>query len=151
MGMIFPYKPFKAISPVFPLGGRLVRPKTLIMATLLGPTGTHIDDCLADSGADDTVFPESVAATPGIGLTNAPTATATGISLASAPIRYARVTLRIAAQAERREWQAWVGFTAARLRWPLLGFAGFLQFFTATFDGEAERLEVKVNGLYPGT
>lgn len=52
---------------------------------------------------------------------------------------------------EFREWEAWAGFTAARMRQPLLGFAGFLQYFTATFDGEGEKLELAVNRLYPGT
>ena len=34
---------------------------------------------------------------------------------------------------------------------PLIGFAGFLQFFTATFHGDREQVELTVNALYPGT
>ncbi|MBY0228883.1 MAG: hypothetical protein K2W96_06375 [Gemmataceae bacterium] len=151
MGMIFPYRQMRAIAPVIALGGRLTRPKPIITATLIGPMGTHVDGCLVDDAADDTVFPDWVAAKIGIDLSNAPIGAATGISLAHAPIRYARAVFRISAQAERREWEAWVGFTSARMRWPLLGFAGFLQFLTATFDGEGEKLELAVNGLYPGT
>ena len=52
---------------------------------------------------------------------------------------------------EQREWPAWVGFTAASMPYPVLGFAGFLQFFTATFHGEREEVELTINGLYPGT
>jgi hypothetical protein len=59
--------------------------------------------------------------------------------------------LKIADLREQREWRAWVGFTSVPLKYPLLGFAGFLQFFTATFDGEREQLELTVNNLYPGT
>jgi hypothetical protein len=33
----------------------------------------------------------------------------------------------------------------------LLGFAGFLQFFTATFRGDREEVELAVNVLYPGS
>jgi hypothetical protein len=44
-----------------------------------------------------------------------------------------------------------VGFTSCRLRHALLGFAGFLEFFTATFHGDREEVELAVNGLYPGT
>jgi hypothetical protein len=66
-------------------------------------------------------------------------------------VRYAEVTLRIADNQEQREWKAWVGFTAARLRQPLLGYAGFLQYFTATFHGDREEVELTVNPTYPGT
>jgi hypothetical protein len=32
-----------------------------------------------------------------------------------------------------------------------LGFAGFLQYFTATLHGDREQVELAVNALYPGT
>lgn len=66
-------------------------------------------------------------------------------------IRYAQVTLRLTDGTEFREWPAWVGFTSARLKRPLLGFAGFLQFFTATFFGDREQLELATNPLDPGS
>ena len=50
-----------------------------------------------------------------------------------------------------REWEAWVGFTPVRLKRSLLGFAGFLQYFTAAFHGDREEVELTVNRLYPGT
>jgi hypothetical protein len=52
---------------------------------------------------------------------------------------------------EQREWPAWVGFTPAKLQSPLLGFAGFLQFFTATLRGDREEVELTINSLYPGS
>ncbi len=119
--------------------------------TLIGPTGTHLDRALIDTGSDDTVFPEAVAARVGIDLTGAPSRTAAGVGRVPAPLRYAEVTLRLTDGVEFREWRAWVGFTAAALRQPLLGYAGFLQFFTAVFDGEHEEVELTVNALYPGT
>jgi hypothetical protein len=76
---------------------------------------------------------------------------AEGVGLANVPLRYAEVTLRITDGQEHREWQAWVGFTASRLRRPLLGFAGFLQFFESNFQGDLEQVELTVNRLYPGT
>jgi predicted aspartyl protease len=108
-------------------------------------------DALLDTGADDTAFPDWMAAKIGVNLTNAITATGAGVGMQALRLRYAQVTLRIAGRQERREWQAWVGFTFARLRQPLLGFAGFLQFFTATFFGVREEVELAVNSLYPGT
>jgi hypothetical protein len=65
--------------------------------------------------------------------------------------RYGLVRLRITDGQEMREWEAWIGFTPARLRYPILGFAGCLQFFTATFHGDQEEVTLAVNALYSGT
>lgn len=65
-------------------------------------------------------------------------------------MRYAPVTLRLTDGREFREWQATVGFTSVRLKHQLLGFAGCLQFFTSTFFGHLEEVELTINPLYPG-
>ncbi len=44
-----------------------------------------------------------------------------------------------------------VGFTAALLRFPLLGFTGVLQFFSADFRGDLEEVEMTIKSIYPGT
>ena len=105
----------------------------------------------AHFAADDTVFPEEIAAKVGLNLTNAPQGSASGVGMGTVPLRYAIVGLRITDGRETREWRAWVGFTAAPLRRPLLGFAGFLQFFEASFRGDREEVELTINALYPGT
>jgi hypothetical protein len=51
----------------------------------------------------------------------------------------------------RRAGRGWVGFTSVLSTYALLGFAGCLQFFTATFYGDLEELELTVNSLYAGT
>jgi hypothetical protein len=108
-------------------------------------------DALVDTAADDTVFPEDLAAKVGVDLSGAPTGIATGVGRVVGSLRYAQVVLRIADHQERREWTAWVGFTAVKLRQPLLGFAGFLQYFSANLHGGSEEFELTVNNLYPGT
>jgi hypothetical protein len=128
-----------------------MRPRPLLTVTLLSPTRAYPEVALLDTGADDTIFPERLAAKLGLDLSNAPVGEASGISTGPAQLRYARVALRLAAPGERREWEAWVGFTSIPLKYPLLGFAGFLQYFTATFHGDREEVELTVNGLYPGT
>jgi hypothetical protein len=148
--MLFRYQPFTAPLPVVSLGGRPDRPRPVVFLSVIGPAGTHGDEGHIDTGADDTVFEERVASLIGIDLTNAPVRTASGVGLVPSTVRYAQVTLRLTDGTEFREWPAWVGFTSARLKQPLLGYAGFLRFFTATFDGERERVELAVNGLYPG-
>jgi hypothetical protein len=112
---------------------------------------SYVHDALLDSGADDTVYPEWIARQVGLDLTSAPQGEATGVATGAAALRYAEVRLRLASGKERREWTAWVGFTSTPIRQPLLGFAGFLQYFTATFHGDSEEVELAVNGRYPGT
>src|SRR5262245_42657974 len=128
-------------QPAVALGGRPTRPRPLIGVTLLGLSGSVHDRGLLDTGADDTVFPEDWASQIGIDLSSAPTATISGVGGQALLVRYAPVTLRITDGTEFREWTAIVGFTVGLNR-PLLGFAGFLQFFTATFHGDREEVEL---------
>ena len=151
MALTFPYAFYPGPGPVWPLNGRPGRPRPVINVAVVGPTGTQAAEALLDTGADDTVFPDWVAGLIGLDLTNAPTRSASGVGLVAAPIRYAEVLLRLSDGRENREWPARVGFTPAPLKRGLLGFAGFFQFFTATFDGHREQVELAVNALYPGT
>jgi predicted aspartyl protease len=151
VSLIYPYVRFAARQPLPSLGGALFRPRPVIAVTVIGPVGSAALDCLVDTGADDTVFPDNIAIRIGLDLSNAPTFSAAGVGLVASNIRFALVRLRLVRASEQREWQAWVGFTSAPLRQPLLGFAGFLQYFTATFHGDAEKLELTVNATYPGT
>lgn len=151
MTLRFRYRNFRPPHLMAPLAGRNVRPRPVISVSLVGPRTTIAQDALLDTGSDDTVFPESVAQRIGVDLTNAPLGSITGLPQGSVPVRYTRVTLRIADNHERREWEAWIGFTPARIRSPALGFTGFLQYFTATFHGDREEVELTVNGQYPGT
>jgi len=104
-----------------------------------------------DPGSDDTAFPQSVAAAIGLDLSSAPMGRAAGIGLVGSVLRYAEVSIQITDGKELRQWNAWVGFTTTRLIYPILGFAGFLQFFNAHFYGAKEEVELEVNSHFPGT
>ncbi len=151
MSLRFSYVPVRVAHPVISLGGRWVRPRPLIMVTLIGPTKSWTAQAILDPAADDTVFPEQAATLTGIDLNQAPSGTGAGVGMANVPLRFADVRLRTTDGQERREWPATVGFTPAAMRYPLLGFAGFLQFFEARFLGDREEVELTVNSLYPGT
>jgi hypothetical protein len=151
LSLIYPYSPVQMGRPIPCLFGRSDRPRPLAPICLIGPADCWVRDALLDTGADDTVFPDLAAAVIGIDLTNAPIGIATGVAASAVPLRYAIVTLRLAAGQERHQWNAWVGFTAAPLRQPLLGFAGCLQFFDANFRGSLEEVELTVNANYSGT
>jgi hypothetical protein len=150
MTMTFSYVRVRRRSPSVPLGGALLQPRPLIPVTLVGPRGTWVDQGLLDTGADECVFSDAITSRLGIDLGAAPQRTSEGVG-GSVTVRFAEVTFRIADQNEQREWAAWVAFTSAPLRRPLLGFAGFLQYFTAAFHGDREVVELTVNPLYPGT
>jgi hypothetical protein len=150
MTLRFRYKLLPSKRPIVSLDGRMVRPRPLIVVALLGPAGTIVETAHVDPGADDCVFPSYLARKIGIDLGSGPQGEASGVGQAPIALRYAKVRLRVAGADERCEWPAWAAFTDAPLNHPLLGFAGFLQFFTATFHGDAEEVELAVNELYPG-
>ena len=151
MTMHFRYHLTRAKQAVATLGGRWVHPQPLLHVSVVGPSDTYVVHGLLDTGSDEVVFPADLAAWIGVDLTNAPSGVSSGATMAPVPLRYAEVEMRIAGNGERRAWRALVGFTAGPLRRPLLGFAGFMQFFTASFRGDREEFELTVNGLYPGT
>jgi hypothetical protein len=151
MTLRYRYKVIPSAAAVVSLGGRFGRPRPLVTVTVIGPTDTAVLEAILDTGADDTVFSDNTAALIGVDLTTAPTTTAAGVGGGQAPLRYAEVLLRLTDGAERREWKGTVGFTPAKFRYPMLGFAGCLQFFDTLFRGAAEEVELTVNNLYPGT
>jgi hypothetical protein len=150
MSLRFKYRHLVTPQPIPSLGGLLARPRPIVTVTLIGPSNSAVERALLDTGADDTVFPERVAGLLGVDLTNAPMRTLTGIAGTGHQVRYALIRLRLTDGAESRDWPAWVGFTNAPLRYPALGFAGCLQFFTASFHGDLEEVELAVNRLYRG-
>ena len=150
MSLSFRYKIRAVPYSVLSLGGRWSRPRPIIPLSVIGPSLTRPLEGLLDTGADDTIFPVRFAALIGVDLAGAPHGQATTADRTLLSVRYAQVTLRLTDGKERREWPAWVGFSP-RIQRPLFGFAGFLQFFTATFHGDREQIELTINGLYPGT
>jgi hypothetical protein len=150
MAMVFRYFLEPTAGPVLSLGGRWSRPQPIIPVSLVGPTAAVARDCRLDSGADDTVFPEWVAVRCGVDLTAAPQGTARAVGVLTYPVRFAQARLRVTDGVEMHEWPAWLGFTTARMVPPLLGIAGFLQFFTTTLRGDREEVELEANALLPG-
>ena len=151
MTLRYAYTGIVLAQPRVALGGRSTHYRPVISLTSIGPGGTQLLGGLIDSGADAILVPEYVAADIGIDLTTAAEETTRGIGGVRVTARYADVTLRIADQNERREWSALVGFAPLAKRNAILGHAGFLQYFTTVLHGDLERVELTINGLYPGT
>jgi len=137
MSLRFPYTTFPTPKPIWTLHWRQGRPRPVIFVGVIGPNGTAVEKALLDTGADDTVFPDLVATDIGIDLSKEPTGGASAVGpMSVAVLRYAEVLLRISDGHEHREWPARVGFTSTPLHRPLQGYAGFLQYFTASFHGD---------------
>jgi hypothetical protein len=151
MTMRFHYQRFKMRRPVVSLGGSFYRSRPIIRVTVIGPKGTCVEDGLLDTGADDTLFTDATAVKLGLDLTSAPVGEGGAAGGARFPVSYARVKLRVTDGHEFREWDAWVAFTKSAVRRPLLGIAGFLQYFHAEFQTDMEFVDLTVNGLYSGT
>jgi Aspartyl protease len=151
MSIRFPYVPGASPQPVWALRGRSSIPHPLVTLTVIGPGGASVQRCLLDTGADYTVFPEQIATAIGLDLSASTTGTAYPVGGGAATIRFAEVGLRLAGNGEFHEWQSRVGFCSIPMKVPLLGFAGFFEYFTATFFGDLEEVELSVNSKYSGT
>lgn len=150
--MRFPFLLGRSATPQPSLGGSLWRPRPIVAVRLTGPSNDQVIDALLDTGADDTIFPAWIAALIGVDLTQAH---GRQVGLAGRPpirCRYAPVRLRITdGLTETHEWPAIVGFVAVPLQRPLLGYAGFLQFFDTTFLGADRAVVLTPNRSFPGT
>lgn len=145
MSLQFPYLPVPLGGPPPPTlpPGAASRWRPLIPVRVSNPdTGTFrdFDRVLADSGADDTIFPMGLARTLGIVLLPDSSGGHTIVWGGSRhPIRYGDVSLEVSDGASTLCWTARVAFTPATLRYPLLGQTGFLQHLDALFR-TADRL-----------
>jgi hypothetical protein len=141
------------MTPQPSLRGALIRYRPIMAVRVSGPGGAWIVDSLLDSGSDDTIFPEWIAPMVGIDLN---LAAALDIHLAGRgkPIRcrYHVATLRITdGKQETLQWGTMIGFVAVPLKCPLLGHAGFLEYFDVTFQGADHFVDLSANWAFPGT
>lgn len=152
MAFIFPFVSLPTSAPVVSLGGRQSRPRPMIPFIAGNPrTGSWRQfRGVLDTGADDTVFHENTAQLLGIDLTHAPRGQAEGTTGTVVAVRYAEVLLQLnSSYGDVVEWRATVAFAPKKSSNPLLGFAGFLQYFDATFRGALEEVELVQNSLLP--
>jgi hypothetical protein len=146
------YLPVSASQPILSLAGSLIRYRPVMAVRLSGPRDSRLYDSLLDTGADETVFEEDLATLIGVDLMGAEER---GVGLVGRPgpvrCRYSAVQLRITDGTwETYEWTAVVGFVATRLRYNLLGHAGFLQYFDAEFRGVDREVLLTPNRSFPG-
>jgi hypothetical protein len=149
--MIIRYTPCPVRTPIPALGGATSIPRPLLAVRVTGPSGSRLRDGLLDTGADETILDPSVAALIGVDLARAVEREINLVGRGRIRCRYVSVQLRITdGVAETYEWDAVVGFAPFPLLRGLLGYAGFLRFFAASFRGADHEVALLPNAAFAG-
>jgi hypothetical protein len=117
----------------------------MLSVRVIGPAGDQGVFGLADTGADDTMLPDPLSADLGVTSLSAPVLIG-GIGGVTY-VRFGTVDMEVSDGSGSYRWSARVGFSPHPQ--PVLGIKGFLQFFTATFNGRLRRLDLRPNGMAP--
>jgi hypothetical protein len=136
-------------SPTVP-NSVLYRPEVTI--DVIGPVATETIQALVDTGSDETVFPASLANAIGVRLDHSSTGQASAVGGHAVELVPGSVTLRISQDGQVFRWEATVAFLETQHpeeEVALLGYAGFLEFFHATFNSEKHELELTPNSRFP--
>ena len=148
--MIFPYRTI--ISEA--LDGKdfvlIVRPE--VPVTFVGPSGAASYIGLVDTGSDHTILPKSIADELGIPVQPAtgPPASVFGGQLVKLSI--GEVVIKLKAVDSSCTWKATVffhDFMKAVDETVIFGHTGFLDYFTAIFDGKLAELTLLPNDELP--
>jgi hypothetical protein len=146
----FAYLPLPTRRPVYSRGGLAMRYRPIVPVHVLAPQPLLPTDCCIDSASDDTLFPVRFARRLGIDLAGAPQGEAQPAGHPPLPVRYGRVTLLLADGFESCEGEAVVAFLDVPMRWPLLGHAGFLDFFDVQLLGARREAVLAPNNSFSG-
>ncbi len=147
-----PYQRYHiAPSPLNP-SGFVYEPRVPLV--VIGPNGITQWAALVDTGANHCVLPATDAEVLGISLDDADQVVASGFAGDELPISLATVDLHVSHDGQSFQWSAIVGF--APFKQPedelaILGHIGCLDYFRATFDGDAHELDLVPTPQFPGT
>lgn len=136
-------------SPGFK-GGRLYQPKVWIV--LVGSQGEYRLKAIVDTGSDQTILPIlDIEEFTGIRIDRKIKASVRGISHHQSGLFLGRnCQFRLSDDKESFQWSATVWFSDDDSSPPILGHSGFLEYFTATFDGFKKELELLPNKNFRG-
>jgi hypothetical protein len=106
-----------------------------------------------DSGADNSIFPESVANDLGIALNECKGPAAVAFGGQAIALSYGDVELELKHLDGHVRWATRIYFLSGsdvQEQTLILGHQGVLEYFTATFNGEDASLELVPNPYLPG-
>lgn len=147
--MRFDYSAILSSAP--DIGDAVVIFRPEVRIRVHGPNGAGDFLALVDTGADNTILPEAIANDLGIPLKAGTGPAATAFGGQAIALSYADVELELMHADGDLRWSARVFFVAddTNQETLILGHQGFLDYFTATFDGENCVLELKPNPHLP--
>jgi hypothetical protein len=128
------------ISPTSPTG-TLLRP--VIPVRLVGNSSTLVINALVDTGADETLLPRSVAASIGASLDASQRWNVAVLGGQTFEATLGEVGFELGGPARAFRWRAKIGFISfpsPEQEVVVLGHLGFLEYFKASFNYEANRI-----------
>ncbi len=149
--MIFSYRQYRT-KPTPTTGDILFRPE--VSVRFIGPSGEKVILALVDPGSDDSIFPLSIGSLIGVNLDPTKKWRVEGIAGQQVELVPGKVDLELQGSGQIFRWSITMGFIAfdkPENEVAVLGHAGFLNFFSATFDGLNHSLELVPNSNFPGT
>ena len=143
--MRFPYQAY----PVRGVGAAHVAVvhRPTIPIRVIGRAGDGLAYGLVDTGADETLLPDQFIGPLGVVIRPGDHATIVAIGGGAVPVRYGDVDLDLRQRGEEFRWAARVAFHPGTRA--ILGHAGFLEYFTATFNGRRRHVTLTPNGAAP--
>lgn len=147
--MRFPYDRFFIETSE---GDELEIHRPIIHVRIHAPTEILDLECLVDTGADFTLLPRSLADELNIPVDESHSQSIYGIGGAPLPAVRGEIDLELIDQIEVYRWitTVWfISFPSPAEQEVLLGHWGFLDYFTATFDGQRRELELVPNNMFP--
>jgi len=147
--MNFPYRMYIVSSSDTGELVPMLRPE--INVRIYGPAGDADALALVDTGSDKSIFPMSFASDVGITTTPGTGLGALTFGGHGMPLEYADVELEIPEFDPPLRWRTRLYFAdiSEETEQAILGHNGFLDYFTATFDGEECSLELVPNSDLP--
>ena len=147
--MKFPYYPYSREHIIGAREGVLYKP--VVPIVVHGPGGVFGFNALADTGADQILFPSYIASYVGISLEQRNSAHVTGVGENRVKIFFAEgLELGLQSDGQAYRWPARVWFSDSDDSPALLGHIDFLQFFTSIFDGKNHELMLEPSSDFPG-
>jgi predicted aspartyl protease len=129
--MIFPLFSLPAAGPG---NRRIIKP--FVPLLMIGPRGRFIQDSLIDTGSEEILIAQPIAARLGIDTSAAPTRSVRGVARQPTQVRMVPATLYMSDGVDVVRWNATIGVTLIALPYPLFGMAGGLEHFKTTLDPE---------------
>lgn len=131
--------------PVKGVGGShvVVVFRPMVQVLIAGPAGEVVVFGLVDTGADETLVPDRFMPSLGVVATPGEHATIRAVGGGSVPVTFGTVNFTLSTRRARHQWAARVAFHPGPT--VILGHTGFLDHFTATFNGRRRDLTLRPN------